>query len=89
LAAALKSYQAGMIIRQKLAAADPSNVEWQIDIVVSSWRIGKFDTTLVPESERRRALTQGLRVLERLERDGLLPPDQRGRLDMFKKALAE
>ena len=40
LAGALKSYQAVMSIRQKLAATDPSNSEWQRDLSVSHDRIG-------------------------------------------------
>ena len=38
--AAIRSYQAGMAIAQKLAASDPSNSEWQRDLSVSHNRIG-------------------------------------------------
>ena len=40
LSAALKSYQASMEIRRKLAERDPGNAEWQRDLVVSHVKIG-------------------------------------------------
>ena len=35
LAGALQAYQAGLDIRERLAAADPGNAGWQRDLVVS------------------------------------------------------
>ena len=40
LSAALKSYQASMGIRRKLAERDPGNAQWQRDLVVSHVKIG-------------------------------------------------
>ena len=37
---ALESYEAGLPIRERLAAADPGNTEWQRDLSVSHNRIG-------------------------------------------------
>ena len=38
--AAIRSYQAGMLIAQKLAVTDPSNSQWQRDLSVSHNKIG-------------------------------------------------
>ena len=43
LAAALTSFQAGMVIAQKLTAADPGNSQWQQDLSVSHIRIGDIE----------------------------------------------
>ena len=43
LAAALTSFQTGMVIAQKLAAADPGNSEWQRDLSVSHNKIGDIE----------------------------------------------
>ena len=40
LAAALTSYQASLAIADRLAKADPSNVEWQRNLSVAHSRIG-------------------------------------------------
>src|SRR6266481_3625122 len=37
---ALKSYQAGLAIRERLALADAGNSDWQRDLAVSNDRIG-------------------------------------------------
>ena len=44
LSAALKSYQASMEIRRKLAERDPGNAEWQRDLSVSHDRIGEVQS---------------------------------------------
>jgi hypothetical protein len=70
LDAALKAYQDGLAIRQKLAAQDPSNSEWQRDVWVSMWRLAAIDGGGVSWTE----------VLERMEamkaRGVLLPTDE-------------
>ena len=44
LAGALESYQAGLDIAEKLAAADPGNAGWQRDLSVSHNKIGDVRT---------------------------------------------
>src|SRR5205823_4219070 len=44
LAGALKSFQAALDIAQKLAAADPSNAQWQRDLSISYNKIGGVQT---------------------------------------------
>ncbi|HOX87357.1 MAG TPA: hypothetical protein PKW76_14165, partial [bacterium] len=42
LGQALKAYQNSLAIREKLAAADPSNSSWQRDLVVSYYKLASF-----------------------------------------------
>jgi hypothetical protein len=39
LPSALSSYKEGLQIRQKLAARDPGNAQWQTDLVISQWKL--------------------------------------------------
>jgi hypothetical protein len=40
LAEALASYEAGLAIRERLAAQDPGNAQWQRDLIVSGVKLG-------------------------------------------------
>jgi hypothetical protein len=42
LDAALKAYQDGLDIAEKLAAQDPSNTQWQRDLIVSNVNLAEF-----------------------------------------------
>ena len=39
LPGALKSYRDSLAIQERLAKADPSNAEWQFDVVATNWRL--------------------------------------------------
>jgi predicted negative regulator of RcsB-dependent stress response len=65
-AAALAAYRAGMAIRERLAAADPANAEWQRDLSISRNKIGDV---LVAQGEGAAALAAyraGMAIAERL-----------------------
>ncbi len=66
LPAALKSYQASMRIRERLAQADAGNAEWQRDLSVSHEKIGDVQ---VPQGNLAGALESyraSMRIRERL-----------------------
>ena len=87
LSAALKSYQASMEIRRKLAERDPGNAQWQTDLAFSCWKLSQLDTPALPKAERRALLKRGLAVLERLQQRGRLTPDKQTWPEMFRQAL--
>ena len=76
LQGALQAYQNGHAIAQKLVAADPSNTTWQIDLVVSFWKIGSsIDVTTEPDKqEAQDKLSRALDILRRLDEQGRLAP---------------
>ena len=89
LAAALTSFKAGMLIAQKLAAADPGNSEWQVDFAISSWKIGSMKGDFLGGTERRAILVRGLKVLEELEKQGRLAPRAAEWPTMFRQAITD
>ncbi len=86
LPAALESFRAAMEIAEALAVSDASNAQWQVDVAVCSARVGTHID--VPRDERRSLLSKGFETLERLHRDGRLPPSQDWRA-WFQQRLAE
>ena len=88
LQSALTSYQASSAIRQKLAAADPGNAGWQLDVAAYCWWLYQ---ALPPTAlaTRRERLTEGLAVLRRLESEQRLPARAAGWPEMFARALNE
>ena len=89
LAAALKSYQAGLEIAQTLVRMDPGNAEWQVDVAVSCWKLGqKLGSAGGSIAQRQAWLQQGLDVLQRLHREGRLAPNRQSWIGMFERALA-
>jgi hypothetical protein len=87
--AAIRSLQAGMAIAQKLAAADPSNSQWQTDVAVLAWKIGTLKGSPQSDTERRAVLAHGLTILESLTQQQRLAPTQAGWPEIFRKAIAE
>ena len=87
LGGALKSFQASMEIRRKLAERDPGNAQWQTDVAVSCWKLSQLDTPALPKAERRALLERGLAVLEGLQQRGRLTPDKQRWPEMFRQAL--
>ena len=84
LPAALAAFQAGMAICQSLAARDPDNVQWQLDLVVSLSKL--VAPELASREQARQRLRDGLARLEALHAAQRLPPSQDWR-HWFKERL--
>ena len=63
---ALKAYRDGLAIRERLAAADRSNTEWQRDLSVSYERVGNVLVAQGKLDEALKAYRDGLAIAERL-----------------------
>jgi len=83
--AALTSYQAGLAIAERLAAADPGNTGWQRDVVVSYWKVASLAG---PKEERQRLLSTGLDALTKLRDSGQLRDSEEGWIEAFETAIA-
>ena len=66
LEAALKAYQDGLAIAEKLAAQDPSNTEWQRDLSVSFDQIGDVQSARGNLEAALKAYEDGLAIREKL-----------------------
>ena len=69
LEAALKSYQDGLNIAQKLAREDPSNKEWQRDLWVSFNKIGDIQKTHDNLKGSLISYQDGLKIVKKLVRE--------------------
>jgi hypothetical protein len=78
---ALASYRDSLTIRNEQALRDPSNVLWQVDLVVSLCKVAS--TGGEPEANLARAEA----ILKRLDGAGALPPDKRSWMDYVASAL--
>ena len=67
LAAARASYEASREIRTNLAAADPSNAQWQRDVALSYNKLGMLSARIGDTAEARREFTAGLVIAQSLE----------------------
>lgn len=80
LAAALASYRAGLSIRERLAAADPSHSERQRDLAVSYGKLGLAEARRNNRAAARWNFVAGLaiisRLIERSPTNATLPGDQ-------------
>jgi tetratricopeptide (TPR) repeat protein len=74
LAGALSAYEAGLAIRERLAAVDPSNTLWQRDLIVSHWRLAAVAERRGDGDAAVRAFGAALSLAERLAADGRLAP---------------
>jgi tetratricopeptide (TPR) repeat protein len=74
LPAALAAYRKALEIRERLAARDRAgmNAQWQTDVVVSCFKIGK----LAPAAEALPLLRRGLEILRRLDQQGRIDANQ-------------
>ena len=63
---ALKAYRDGLAIRERLAAADRSNAEWQRDLSVSYDKVGDVLVAQGKLDEALKAYRDGLAIRERL-----------------------
>ena len=75
LAVALAAYEASRDIRERLAASDPGNAEWQRDLIVSHWKIAAVLEDM-PERRGEAAAYWGraLAVARELAGSGRLAP---------------
>jgi hypothetical protein len=70
LAGALAAFEQGLAIRERLAEADPSNAQWQTDVVVSLWKLA--GDGLAEPAAARDYLRRVLAILEGLAAAGRL-----------------
>jgi hypothetical protein len=66
LAGARDSYQNSRAIREKLAAGDPTNAQWQRDLVVSHVKLGQVADRAGDGALARAEFATGLALAERL-----------------------
>ena len=74
LTAALENYRAAMAIRERLAASDPGNAEWQRDLSISHERIGD----VLAEGDLTAALEDYRAAISIRERLAASDPDNAG-----------
>lgn len=86
LEAAAQAYRDGLGIRKQLAASDPSNTQWQIDLAVSCSKLGTY--TGLSLDERRGFLLDGLKIQQDLHDSSRLAPNQNW-IGWFKERLKE
>ena len=79
LPAALRSYQASLAIRDRLAKADPGNAGWQRDLALSYGRVGMVKAQQDAREDARSAFRQGWDIIAELLRrspdNATLPKD--------------
>ncbi|MFZ1813828.1 MAG: tetratricopeptide repeat protein [Rhizobiaceae bacterium] len=66
LAGALVAFQASLVIRKKLAAGDPSNSQWQRDLIVSHVKLAEVGDDPVSQYEKALAIARELKRTGRL-----------------------
>jgi hypothetical protein len=74
LEAALKAYRDSLAIREKLAAQDPSNAEWQRDLIVSNLKLGEVAEQQGQAPDAMRRYGGALEVAKALQASGRLAP---------------
>jgi len=84
-AGALAAYEESLGAIRKLAAADPSNYGWQVNMVISLRKI----STLVDPPRARTALHEALAMLERIElEDNMTAVQKKNWRNLLGEALA-
>ena len=87
-AEALTAYQRSLGIRERLAQQDPTNAEWQTDLVVSYWKLAQANTPVTEgHATQRELLEKGLAILYRLRAESRLTQDQEGWIETLEQAL--
>jgi tetratricopeptide (TPR) repeat protein len=79
LASALSSHKQGLDIRQKLAARDPGNLVWKIDLVISFWRVASILEGLGSPQKQEAGVNykQALEILRTLAVENRLTAEQK------------
>ncbi len=88
LAGALKAYQDGLAVIDRLAKSDPGNAGWQRDLAVSDGRLASVYRAQKDNAKAREALEAGRTIMAKLV---ALSPDNTGWKDdlaWFDKQLA-
>ena len=85
--AALAAYRKSLAIGEALAARDPANASWAVDISVSCAKLGTL-TDLLSADERRAFLERGAGILAELKAAGRLVPNM-DRTGWFAERLRE
>jgi len=75
LAGARDAYQAALAIAQRLAAADPTNAEWQYDLAISLDRLGATEDDA---TRQREYLAQAHSIVDALVQTGRADADAKG-----------
>ena len=83
-AGALAVYEESLSVARKLLAIDRSNVGWQVDLVVSLYKL----SAVVEPPRARAALREALAIVEMLARDDKLNAAQRDLPRRIGEALA-
>jgi hypothetical protein len=84
LTAALKSYKADVAIRERLAASDAGNAQWQRDLIISYNKIADC-----APSERRAYLSRALDIAKSLDASGRLAPADKWMPDDLARLITE
>jgi len=71
LSGAEEAYRASLAIRERLAAADPTNTEWQRDLSVSHYRLAHVANAAGRASEEREHLVRCREVLRGMRERGM------------------
>jgi hypothetical protein len=87
LAGALKSYQGGLAIRERLAKSDPGNAGWQRDLALSFGKLALVHKQSGDKAKARDALRQGQAIMARLTK--LSPDNATWKLAWFDGQIAE
>jgi len=82
LAGALKAYREALAVRQRLAAADPSNAGWARDVALSLQRVGYAQAVSGAGQEALRSWSEALAILQRLAAQD--PSNAAWQLDVVK-----
>jgi hypothetical protein len=82
---ALAAYHEGLAIARQLLAAEPDNVQWLADIVVSLWKVSQASK----RADKISKLEEALGFLKKLEGQGSLTARQRGWRPMIEAEMAK
>jgi len=83
---AAQAYGESLAIAKELTAADPSNREWQSDLMLSYWRLAALAERQNEADEAHGYWKQAFEVLSDIEKRGLrLSPQERQYLEIFRR----
>ena len=87
--AALAIYRRSLAIRDRLADHEPGNAQWQADVATSAALVANILRRRPGGHAEALELTRrGLGILDKLEREGRLPAEQKKLPETFRKLLA-
>ncbi|PON18178.1 hypothetical protein C2W62_09260 [Candidatus Entotheonella serta] len=81
-------YRAALEIRERLAEMHSDNTVLQTDLVVSYWKIARINIDVREDTTETVAiLSLGLTLLQRLQQESRLTPEQEGWIGAFQQTL--